>query len=367
MWFNLVNSISGEIKRRASDKEIAEVNLAPDNLIEIAGEIYTLAHEPVCVVGDCRHELASWPTNLFHSCITDPPYEIKIMGCQWDDTGVSFDKKSWAAISRVLRPGGYLLAFTSPRTYHRIACAVEDAGFEIVDQIQWIYGCGMPAGGRMGPKIDKSLGCPRPVVGSRMLYGTAALSTAQRGGTHSSGVPSHGAKKSVDITAPGSPEATRWEGWGARMKPGHEPILVARKRFSGSLTGNVLAHGTGAINVTECLHEGRWPPNVLSDAPIEGVQKFFPSFQYEKKPGTAEKTANGSIISEKTVKPLALMRHLVKLVTPPGGLVLDPFCGSGSTLIAAEQCGRSSIGIEIREDAVIKTRTRLKLTREDPG
>lgn len=220
--------------------------------------------------GDCRLVLRTFEENSMDSGCTDPPYEIGILGESWDRTGIAFDPDVWSEVHRVLKPGAYLTAFCAPRTYHRLACAIEDAGFIIRDVIVWLKGgANMPKGGRPGPAIDKMLGKERPIIGSRVLSGTAALSTKERGGTHSVGVDSRGAKKEVAITAPGSPEAEQWSSWGYNLKPGQELICLAQKPFPGSAAANLLRWGTGALNVDACGAPGygrevqQWPPNVI--------------------------------------------------------------------------------------------------------
>ncbi|AJR26377.1 hypothetical protein TZ53_13220 [Sphingobium sp. YBL2] len=370
-------------------------------------------------LGDCRATLAMLPADSIDSVVTDAPYELDFMGRSWDRTGIAFDVDMWKAALRVLKPGGHLIAFSHARTYHRMACAIEDAGFEIRDQIMWIYGSGFPK--------------------SRNLDGDR-------------------------------------QGWGTALKPAHEPIVLARKPLIGSVAANVAAHGTGAINIDGCRvptddklragagiipvrHEpdvprgrageasaghrysdrgatnfaatpgprggvarGRWPANVVHDGSDEVVAAFpdapgqqgdlkshancrqspngifggmRPALdhparrdsgtaarffycakagkadrdegldQFEPKEFVAFQTANGtsgkaSSISEgrdteyrnthPTVKPTALMRWLVRLITPPAGVVLDPFMGSGSTGKAAMLEGFGFIGCELTAD-----------------
>ena len=151
----------------------------------------------------------------------------------------------WQEALRVLKPGGHLLSFGGSRTYHRMACAIEDAGFEIRDQIMWVYGSGFPKSLNVGKAIDKAAGVEREVVGKTARCvgpsqdeGYQGTSTF-RGGTN-------------DLTAPATPEAKQWEGWGTALKPAHEPIVVARKPLDGTVANNVLAHGTGAMNIDGC-------------------------------------------------------------------------------------------------------------------
>jgi DNA modification methylase len=377
---------------------------------------------------DCRDALRTLADDSIDSIVTDPPYELGFMGKSWDNAGIAFDKGLWAEALRVLKPGGHLVAFGGTRTYHRMACAIEDAGFEVRDSLHWMYGSGFP----------KSLNLD---------------------GAH--------------------------EGWGTALKPAHEPIILARKPLVGTVAANVEAHGTGALNIDGCRiattdnlnggtysggkrnpvpgderssasagrygedgrlnpedfvqPEGRWPPNILLShtpecveggtcaedcavaeldrqsgvrksgnvtkdysATLEtsvalskkrralnpdsvyadegGASRFFPVFRYEAKAARSERergcdglpartgaeavdreegsagtqspragagrTAKQVRNHHPTVKPIALMRWLCRLVTPPGGVVLDPFTGSGTTGIAAVQEGFSFVGIE---------------------
>lgn len=334
--------------------------------------------------GDCREVLAQLPDGSVDAVVTDPPYELGFMGKAWDASGVAYDVALWAEVLRVLKPGGHLLAFGGTRTYHRLACAIEDAGFEIRDSIHWLYGSGFP--------------------------------------------------KSLNLTG-------EWQGWGTALKPAHEPIVVARKPLDGTVAATVLAHGTGALNIDGCRvgmgaeydptkvqrqqradgvvqfgaagligteiptynAQGRWPANVVLDGEAAaeldrqsgddetGVSRFFfradlgdddlTSFRYVAKPDRAERDAGlgdlaqgpvGHVYNQRpsgglnqhlhgkdsspaanfhpTVKPLDLMRWLVRLVTPPGGVVLDPFAGSGTTLAAAVLEDRRAVGVELTED-----------------
>jgi hypothetical protein len=311
--------------------------------------------------------------------VTDPPYELGFMGKKWDGTGIAYNSKLWGECLRVLKPGGHLLSFGGTRTWHRLACAVEDAGFEIRDSIAWLYGSGFPK--------------------------------------------SHNLKGD-------------WEGWGTALKPAFEPVVVGRKPLSGTVAANVLAHGVGALNIDGCrvgdsgatkrsgqaeypknsdgtedrsgswartghgiveLNAGRWPSNVLLEqsqaeeldrqvpsagngwkrnygetdylgkqygggvfggggykggstyADEGGASRFFPTFKYQAKAPKKERPVVEGV-AHPTVKPLELMRWLIRLVTPPDGVVLDPFTGSGTTLEAARLEGFRSIGIEQETD-----------------
>lgn len=293
-------------------------------------------------LGDCRDVLASIADSSIDSIVTDPPYELGFMGKSWDSTGIAYDVTVWRHCLRVLKPGGHLIAFGGSRTYHRMAVAIEDAGFEIRDQVQWIYGSGFPK--------------------------------------------SHNLKD-------------EWQGWGTALKPAHEPAVLARKPFRGSIAGNVTQWGTGGLNIDGTRvgdDAGRWPANVIIDETagamideqsgerksggVNGVRKRLNSngwgmkprtitngrpansggasrFFYVAKASKAEREAgldiaDGRANHHPTVKPIALMRYLVRMVTPKGGVVLDPFTGSGSTGCAAVLEGCDFVGMDITPEYV---------------
>jgi DNA modification methylase len=458
--------------------------------------------------GDCVELMRAMPDCSVDSVVTDPPYGLEFMGKEWDAPwksgevvkvtdeatngtfhtkgfkhGVRYSRgrqemlafQEWfevvaAEALRVLKPGGHLLAFGGTRTYHRMACAIEDAGFEIRDSIHWVYGSGFPKSLNVGKAIDKAAGAEREVVGTRTDMVPAARSrlTCRRYGAWGEG---------ITPTAPATEEAARWEGWGTALKPAHEPVVVARKPLSGTVAGNVLVWGTGGLNIDGCrvgsekrthgwarrsqsftqertdtaaglfagnghgrtISEGRWPANIVldgaaaaaldqqsgeasynpkgtfgkqrgnqpTDTPAAfavrkdgdgvfgygdrgGASRFFTQsdfgpddwpFVYQAKPSRRERNAGLDGLPEKhtdfggqgkpgagfnevthgkapqaaanhhpTVKPVALMRHLVRLVTPPGGTVLDPFAGSGTTLVAAVLEGMNAIGCEMTDE-----------------
>lgn len=270
-----------------------------------------------CVLhGDCLGLLKSVPDNSFDACATDAPYHLTsasrggsprtndpakphgrhaigskgFMGKTWDGGDVAMRPETWAEIMRVLKPGAHLVAFGGTRTAHRMACAIEDGGFEIRDTLEWLYGSGFPKSLNVSKAIDNKLGIEPTVVGHRVLTGTAALSTEQKGGTFSAGIASVGATKEILVTEPTTDEAKEWDGWGTALKPAHEPIILARKPIEKGLTvaENVLKWGTGALNIDACrvrasgndradserkkderprsdyeMGDGRWPPNVV--------------------------------------------------------------------------------------------------------
>lgn len=313
--------------------------------------------------GDCREMLKALPDNSIDACVTDPPYGLSFMGKAWDYDVPGVE--TWREVLRVLKPGGHLLSFFGSRTYHRGVIPIEDAGFEIRDQIMWLYGSGFPKSHNLE-------------------------------GAH--------------------------EGWGTALKPAHEPIVVARKPFAGTIARNVLTHGTGALNIDGCrvrdgtetgnkkpgyeannknavygagmgggAHEntsGRWPANVIHDGSDEAIAGFPETgkstgggmkdlrkgklFQGDTNPNVTKSCGFGDEGSaarffycaktskrdrdegldagannHPTVKPTDLMRYLCRLITPPSGKVLDPFMGSGSTGKAAALEGFSFVGVEL--------------------
>jgi hypothetical protein len=438
----------------------------------------------------CLAILPTLPDASVDAICTDPPYELAFMGRAWDSSGIAYNVDVWRECLRVLKPGGHLLAFGGTRTYHRMACAIEDAGFEIRDSIHWIYGSGFPKGQDIAKSIDKrrddradilrvtawlaeqarAVGWDRPrlnalfgfrpdgMAGHWITQGVAAAvptpeqwdrlrdalgfdDTAIRPlvarlngrkgtvgedwarreviGTRASATRKsdhlYGDYSGDDrITAPASEAARRWQGWNTALKPAHEPIVLARKSTGFHTTvANVLQHGTGALNIDACrvTPSSRWPSNLLlshppllddhgqpvGDACVDGcvpgcpaaemdlqsgvlrsgsrkrgagltgavygngrtdwapergytdhggASRFFPVFRYEAKAPAAERPRLPDGTAHPTVKPLALMRWLVRLVTPPGGLMLDPFAGTGTTLAAARDEGMRAVGIE---------------------
>ena len=393
--------------------------------------------------GNCLETLKSLPDNSIDAVVTDPPYELGFMGKSWDSTGIAYNVEVWKECLRVLKPGGHLLAFGGSRTYHRLACAVEDAGFEIRDQIMWIYGSGFPKSLDVSKAIDKSAGAEREVVGKKITR--KANAPRSEGRNH---IDCASGQMEVSITAPATAEDQRCQGWGTALKPAHEPIVVARKPLIGTVANNILTYGTGALNIDGSRvglqdgeikvggfgnggigfgggdasgvewqkdTKGRWPANVIHDGseevlagfpdakggtwnPTAGARHFNNDgeptlyktsksdasegsagrFFYCAKASKAERNAGLEGLPEQmltgrdegqdamqvpyktrskvtanfhpTVKPLALMRYLIKLVTPPNGTVLDPFLGSGTTAVAAVLEGCEWIGCELTPD-----------------
>lgn len=352
------------------------------------------------MVGDCRESMATLEAESVDAVVCDPPYELGFMGRKWDASGIAYDLEVWRQALRVLKPGGHMLAFSGSRTYHRMTCAIEDAGFEIRDQIMWVYGSGFPKSHDVSKAIDKAAGAEREVVGERVLTGTAASGTPAVGTLD--GVSGVGVQKNVAVTAPATDDARRWSGWGTALKPAHEPICMARKPLAGTVAANVLRYGTGAINVDGCrvqtdeelrravagwrteyvggeqkpintfdLHPdgipGRWPANVIhdgSDEATEGLRDAARYFYTAKASGEDRDEMIGDVPKNvhPTVKPTDLMRYLVRMVTPPGGLVLDPFTGSGSTGRAAMLEGMRFVGCELSPEYAEIARARIRFT-----
>lgn len=339
--------------------------------------------------GDCIQLLKQMDPDGFDAAVTDPPYELGFMGKAWDRTGVSFDPDTWRQVLRVSKPGAHLVAFGGTRTFHRIACAIEDAGWEIRDCIlAWVYGTGFPKSADVAQRVDYVLGVQPTVIGTercRALH--SGLTAAGRGKPT--------AKVRV-LTAPTSAEAKRWAGWGTALRPAWEPIILARKPLDGTLGEHVLRHGTGALNIDACRFGGelpaaagrkvvasnpaplrRWPPNLIlchhrkcaDGRCAEGcgvtamgeATEIFPSFRYEAKASRREKNAGlgeGQNVHP-TVKPIALMRWLIRLVAPRGARILDPFAGSGTTGCAAALEGMKFVGCE--QDAAYAATARRRI------
>jgi site-specific DNA-methyltransferase (adenine-specific) len=392
--------------------------------------------------------------------VTDPPYGLRFMNRKWDYDVPSVE--FWELVLKILKPGGHVLSFGGTRTYHRMVVNLEDAGFEIRDQIVWMYGSGFPKSMNIGKSIDKAAGVERKIVGFDETR-FRANRTYEGGAKHEESVEAvyvgHGFDRrdnGATITTPATPEAIQWQGWGTALKPAIEPIVLARKPLEEpTVAANVLKHGTGGINIDECrvkttdklgggatssdkaviaiegfdrpwMHDetklkehqekmrknvvkaeslGRFPANVILDEeagemldeqtgistsptkPVkQGGQKsvggimnnvggprhgfgtgFGDSgdasrFFYCAK--ASKKDRRGS--KHPTIKPLALMRYLCRLITPPGGTVLDPFAGSGTTGEAAALEGFQSILIEREAEYIPDIEKRLGTTPEAP-
>ena len=355
--------------------------------------------------GKMQEVLRTFENYSIDSIVCDPPYEINFMGKGWDNSGVAFQKETWEHCYNVLKPGGYLLAFGGSRTFHRIACAIEDAGFEIRDCIMWLYGSGFPKSMNIGLAIDKKLGFQEQRgKGGFQAYGGILGQETRKAKLYKSGE-----TVATAYTDYKSEPAKSWGGWGTCLKPAYEPVIIARKPFKGSLIDNVINNGVGGLNIDECrvgneerfnspatpkknsfncsfdsdykgqLVNGRFPANVIltyDDSNFDEVCGGFPNtnkssasryfysakaskkdrdegldfFKEKKVYGTDMKWGygnnNGDNLGDRianvtrknthpTVKPTELMQYLIRLVTPKGGTILDPFMGSGSTGKAA--------------------------------
>ena len=324
----------------------------------------------------------------------------------------------WDECLRLLKPGGHLVAFAGSRTYDLMGLSIRMAGFEIRDGLQWLYGSGFPKSLDVSKAIDKAAGAEREAIGparNRLIGGAGGAST-----NHGRGGVQYGVDA---VTAPATDAARQWQGWGTALKPAHEPIVLARKPLGGTVAATVLQHGTGAINIDACRVEGppsglkpyvratvsgtysgtsggvdkrldagaavtftdhpagRWPSNVLLDehaaAELDeqsgtlksgnvkpgttdsgGASRFFPTFRYQAKAPTSERPKVDGV-AHPTVKPLALMHWLVRLIVPPGGVLIDPFAGSGTTLQAAREEGFDVIGVERSDEYLPLIRHRL--------
>ena len=411
---------------------------------------------------DCIEAMKAMPDNSVDSIVTDPPYELGFMGKSWDASGIAFNVEVWREALRVMKPGGHLIAFSGSRTYHRMAVAIEDAGFEIRDQIMWVYGSGFPKSHNVSKGIDKAAGAEREVV-STSNNGSGSGSVVGMDSTITM-------DKTFDITAPATPAAKQWDGWGTALKPAHEPMVLARKPLIGTVANNVLTFGTGGLNIDGARvgyqegevdftkqqnqtatatvqmggakpgdsiqmfkENGRWPANFIHDGSDEVVKLFpdtgkstggrigkksmgdvtnVPAGEYEAgDPGYGDggsaarffycakaskrdrnegldgfeakrdhdgrkdggvggdnprnRTNNAKLNHHPTVKPTTLMQYLVRLVTPPNGVVLDPFMGSGSTGKACAYEGFDFIGIDQSAEYVEIARARIEFAQSE--
>lgn len=186
--------------------------------------------------------LPSLPDNSVDSIVTDPPYELGFMGKSWDSTGIAYNVEMWKQCLRVLRPGGHLVAFSGSRTYHRMAVAIEDAGFQIRDQMMWVYGSGFPKSHNVGLNVDKLNGITKNRGKAFVVAGQSKQRDKDTGGDLVAGSNTIGAYKAQN----------KWDGWGTALKPAHEPIVLARKPLEGTVAENVLKWGTGGINIDGC-------------------------------------------------------------------------------------------------------------------
>lgn len=410
--------------------------------------------------GDNVKSLKLLPDNSIDSIVTDPPYGLSaaknsgktskggFMGKLWDYDVPSVE--FWKEVYRVLKPGGHVLSFGGTRTYHRMVVNMEDAGFEIRDQIMWIYGSGFPKSLNIGKAYDKKVGNEREVIGTKndfALDGRVRKPEVHKPMSETiNSDQKYGYKQGWET--PVDKGSSQYEGWGTALKPANEPICLARKPLSEkTIVDNVIKWGTGGINVDGCRVgtetikinklnydgkdwykegsnwlgetdnvEGRFPANILFDETAAemldkqsgdrkgmsgggqgngwfnkhkeqdnkekqfyndkgGASRFFYVAKVSKKErnlgldgfedkimkqhivqseGRTDAGKNESSIPTKnnhpTLKPINLMTYLCRLITPPGGIVLDPFMGSGSTGIAALLEGFRFVGMELDED-----------------
>ena len=377
------------------------------------------------IQGDNKEVLKTIEDNSIDAIVTDPPYGIGFLGKDWDQDIGSLE--TYKECFRVLKPGGHILAFSAPRTYHHLALTIEKAGFEIRDQIMWIYSSGFPKSQDVGRSIDRSLKKGKFV---------------KTGKTRVSGGPKENPngplpRSEETIHVPESEEAKQWTGWGTSLKPAHEPICMARKPLKQSIAKNCQQYGTGALNIdatriptddviicgagngntfnnfnaennidgpgtgTKINHNvpkwqqadgGRFPSNVIGEI-TEEYQKYFycpkvsrkerhighemPSAMFGDKQGAYDDNGQRYAVgldartgnvgnNHPTVKPVELMKYLIKLVTPKGGTVLDPFNGSGSTGMAAISLGYKYIGIELDEKYIAISKQRIEAYTGSP-
>lgn len=317
--------------------------------------------------GDCRDIMREYPNQHFDAVITDPPYGISFEGEKWDTAtphGFQAWAQSWGEEAlRVIKPGGYLLAFSAPRTYHRLTSGLEDAGFEIRDTMAWIRADGKPAGMDLSSAFDRAAGVLDQRAGREIeRWDTSNAATRMASyKTNASGKP---------VTV----EAKAWEGWGIGLKPAWEPIAVARRPFEGTLVNNIREYGTGVMNIRAGMDavNGLYPPNLLMgeramNAAVEqgAPDHTWPVFRYQPKAPTSERPKVGGV-QHVTVKPLELMRYLVRLVVRPGSLILEPFAGSGTTLQAAAMENTRAVGCELDDRYIPLIKERFKHGIEAP-
>ena len=369
----------------------------------IQGKNYTVYHSKM------EYVLPLLAENYVDCIVTDPPYHLKsivkrfgkensaeckegtdgsfkrlskgFMNQTWDGGDIAFQKETWEQVYRVLKPGGYILAFGSPRTYHRLACAIEDAGFEIRDSVMWVYGSGFPKSYNVGKAVDAKNKYgktnPKSMKKAEQENGEGEYKLVGK----NNGIMG----ETVTYTRKYYETETGYEGFGTALKPAYEPIVMARKPFNTSVADNIMKYGTGAINIDGCKigqqgiyhatklganrisyagHIDRFPANLIFDGSLEAMQglpeqalNYFYCPKASKKDRDAgleldfdsEQTTDGYMRSNSestrkfgansakrknihpTVKPTELMQYLIRLVAPKGSIILDPFCGSGST------------------------------------
>ena len=378
------------------------------------------AHEGSIVIhGDSLDELKQLPDNSVDSVVTDPPYGLgntsaaNVADClkawangdEWMPKGSGFMGKAWDAwvpppalwseVLRVLKPGGHALVFAGSRTQDLMSISMRLAGFELRDVLMWLYSSGFPKSHDVSKAIDKKLGAEREVIGTKK----AGMGSGKTFGMLQTEGENNKSLGYVNITGPATEQAKAWDGWGTALKPAYEPIILARKPLAGTVADNVLTHGVGGLNIDGCRVEtnrdlgrankiddgmfsvgngmskqalrkqqglepqGLWPANILLDNALQDplIKRYF----YCAKPSPAERQAGVKDTElhkniHPTVKPITLMRYLCRLITPKGGTILEPFAGSGTTLIASHLEGFKHIGIEREDDYVRIIRARLR-------
>ena len=200
---------------------------------------------------DCLNVLKNMLDNSVDSCVTDPPYGLSFMGKSWDASGIAYNVDMWRECLRVLKPGGHMLAFSGSRTYHRMTCAIEDAGFEVRDQIMWVYGSGFPKSHNVSKAIDSHFGAERKVLETKVSK-SGGMAHIMKTNSEQGYRPNDYYEDSgnvIEVTEAATAEAKQWEGWGTALKPAHEPICVARKPLEGTVAANVLKWGVGGLNI----------------------------------------------------------------------------------------------------------------------
>lgn len=409
--------------------------------------------------GDCLDFVRELEPESVTAIVTDPPYGLSFMNKSWDHgvPGVRF----WEAFLRVCKPGAHLLSFGGTRTYHRLACAIEDAGWEVRDSLCWVFSMGFPKSLNISKTLDKADGRQGAVTPNTGRW--------KGGASQGGGMSMYATEKTVPVDhKPVSEEAKKWEGYGTALKPSYEPIILARKPLDGTVAQNVLKHGVGGLNIDGCRVQptgerlgggaekraifekrdgwhrpwmsdpehaakhaekvsknvdhatelGRWPANFIHDGSDEVLRVFDAAGERKGKVGMSQhgsgtnsvygefRRSDQSFVSDgvrdtgsaarffycakaskkdrgyippseptlfgeaqkewrnphPTVKPTALMEYLIKLVmVPEGNLILDPFAGSGTTLVVAKRLGIRAIGAELDEENYQAAVTRLGL------
>jgi site-specific DNA-methyltransferase (adenine-specific) len=246
--------------------------------------------------------------NSIDSIVTDPPYELGFMGKKWDSSGIAYSVELWQQCLRVLKPGGHLLSFGGTRTYHRVAVAIEDAGFELRDSIAWLYGSGFPKSLDVSKAIDKAAGAEREVIATRTLKDI-------RGGNYNGSQPT----MEHNYTAPATDDAKQWQGWGTALKPAFEPVIVARKPIEGTVANNVLKWGTGGLNIDGSR---------IVAADQEQLSKFWDRNQSDSKDGVVAYVGQTNI-DLRDYKPVDGRW--------PANIILDPYTAE----LLDEQSGQS--------------------------